>query len=203
MRTINIYNFNELPPESRVHAISNVREKIYDPDEAYRWSIDDCALLEPEHQEMVELFGGDYYDRNLTPDGKYGQFMFANTRKIEWNYTNMKARIANGLHITNDKFFKLWLGIPERFHDLVSYEVVDKPEGGTRLELVHRLLSDNPISETLNGIFVTARDKFRAHVAVIHSRILDNMNNYYSDEEMVFKISEGNWEFMEDGSIYK
>ena len=83
MRTLLIYKYSELPEEAKAKAIEEVREEMkeYEQHSAFQWAIDDCALFEPPHAEMAALLGDDYYDRNLTADGKYGQFVFKNNRK--------------------------------------------------------------------------------------------------------------------------
>jgi hypothetical protein len=204
MRTLTIYKFNELSDEAKAKAIEAVREDLKEEGHnqfALQWAIDDCALFEPAHAEMVKLLGEDYYDQNLTPDGKYGQFVFKNLRKgIEWEEWWVLACIASALEITNDRMFKLWLGIPERLHKYAEYTITDQGTS-TILELSHKLLSDDPISLALKPIFDSAVQKFATHMITITERIRQGMEDYYSDEEMEEKISEGSWEFDETGDI--
>jgi hypothetical protein len=204
MRTLTIYKFDELTDQAKVKAIEAVREDLKEEGHdqfAFRWAIDDCALFEPAHSEMAELLGEDYYDQNLTPDGKYGQFVFKNLRKgIEWEEWWDSALIAKALEITNDRMFKLWLGIPERLHKYVSYEFKDRLTT-TVLGLSHELLSDDPLALALEPIFNAAAKKFEAHIQKINGRISQGFIYYYSDEEMEEKIKEGNWEFGETGDI--
>lgn len=205
MRTLTIYKFNELSDEAKAKAIEAVREDLKEDGHdqfAFSWAIDDCALFEPAHAEMVKLLGEDYYDQNLTPDGKYGQFVFKNLRKgIEWEEWWVLALIASALEITNDRMFKLWLGIPERLHKYVEYTITDQGTS-TILELSHELLSDDPVALALKSIFDSAIQKFATHMITISERIRQGMEDYYSDEEMEEKISEGDWEFDETGDIF-
>lgn len=204
MRTLTIYTFDELSDQAKAKAIKAVREDLKEEGHdqfAFRWAIDDCALFEPAHAEMAELLGEDYYEQNLTPDGKYGQFVFKNNRKgIDWEEWWDSALIAKALEITNDKMFKLWLGIPERLHKYVSYEFEDRLTT-TGLGLSHELLSDDPLALALESIFNAAVKKFEAHMQTINGRIIQGFEDYYSDEEMKEKIAEGNWEFDETGDI--
>jgi hypothetical protein len=204
MRTLTIYKFNELSDEAKAKAIEAVREDLKEEGHnqfALQWAIDDCALFEPAHAEMVKLLGEDYYDQNLTPDGKYGQFVFKNLRKgIEWEEWWVLACIALALEITNDRMFKLWLGIPERLHKYAEYTITDQATS-TILELSHKLLSDDPMALALKPIFDSAVQKFATHMITISERIRQGMKDYYSDEEMEEKISEGSWEFDETGDI--
>lgn len=208
MRTLTIYKFNELSDEAKAKAIEAVREDLKEDGHdqfAFQWAIDDCALFEPAHAEMTELLGEDYYEQNLTPDGKYGQFVFKNTRKgIEWDDYWEKAGIFTALEITNDRMFKTWLGIPEKLHSQIIYLIynVGAPYQ-TKLELEHNLLSDNPTVPFFEGIFERAKLKFKAHMETINKRIAQGMEDYYSDEEIEEKIEEGNWEFNQNGTIFE
>jgi hypothetical protein len=204
MRTLTIYKFNELPPESQAKAIEKVRENLREDGHdhfAFNWAIDDCSLFEPAHQEMAGLLGEDYYEQNK--NGQYGQFVFKNNRKgILWDEDWSRAQITRALEITNDSMFKTWLGIPERFHKDVDYEICSLGEYSTVLQLSHTLLRDNPISEVLDSLFEKAGSKFESHMGEIGRRISLGIEDYYSDDEMETRIEEGDWEFNEDGSIF-
>jgi hypothetical protein len=98
--------------------------------------------------------------------------------------------------------FKTWLGIPERLHKDVDYEICSLGEYSTVLQLSHTLLRDNPISEVLDSLFEKAGPKFEAHMEEIGRRIALGIEDYYSDDEMETRIEEEDWEFNEDGSIF-
>jgi len=206
MRTLTIYTFDELSDQAKAKAIEAVREDLKEDGHdqfAFRWAIDDCALFEPAHAEMTELLGEDYYEQNLTHDGKYGQFVFKNNRKgIDWEEWWDSALIAKALEITNDKMFKLWFGIPERLHKYVDYVIEDR-NTLTVLGLSHELLSDDPLALALESIFDAAAKKFEAHMQTINERIVQGMEDYYSDEEIEEKIEEGSWEFNQNGTIFE
>lgn len=206
MRTISIYTFDELSDEAKAKAIENVREQMKENGHdqfAFRYAIDDCALFEPAHQEMEEILGGDYFERNRTSDGKYGQFVFKNKRKvIYWDEARQMAAIAEALEITNVPMFLTWLGIPERLHGYVYYEMEDRGTQ-TRLYLSHDLLSDNPMCEAFAQIFDAATKKFDAHISEISHRIAQGMEDYYNDEEIEEKIGDSDYEFNEDGTIFE
>jgi hypothetical protein len=206
MRTISIYTFDELSDESKSKAIESVREQMKENGHdqfAFRYAIDDCALFEPAHQEMEEILGRDYFERNRTSDGKYGQFVFKNKRKvIYWDEARQMAAIAEALEITNVPMFLTWLGIPERLHGYVYYEMEDRGTQ-TRLYLSHDLLSDNPMCEAFAQIFDTATKKFDAHISEISHRIAQGMEVYYNDDEIEEKIGDSDYEFNEDGTIFE
>lgn len=208
MRTLTIYVFDELSDEAKAQAIESVREQLKENGHdqfAFNWAIDDCALFEPAHKEMEELLGPDYYERNRTSDGKYGQFVFKNNRKgIDWDEHWELAAIAEALEITNVPMFLTWLGIPERLHGYVYYEIVDSnSQTRTFIELSHDLLPDNPMCETFAQLFDAATRKFDAHISEISRRIAQGMEDYYSDEEIEEKIEEGNYEFNQNGTIFE
>lgn len=204
MRTLLIYKYSELSEESKAKAIEEIREEVkeYEQHSAFQWAIDDCSLLEPPHAEMTALLGEDYYDRNLTADGKYGQFVFKNKRKgIEFDDYFETVQIADALEITNHKMFKIWLGIPEIFHD-INIEILDW-NGRTIIEMENPFISDDPRKSILKSISDNAAEKFEAHVAQIAQRVVSGMEEYFSDENIEAKIEEGNFEFDEEGRILK
>lgn len=59
MRTIRtkVYTFNELSENAKQTAIEEVRNLYYEYNDFASWAIDDCALFEPKHQDLEDLFG--------------------------------------------------------------------------------------------------------------------------------------------------
>lgn len=197
MRTITLLNYKELSGSAKVIAIEEVREEMreHETQRAYDWAIDDCSLFEPPHAEMAALFGEDYFDLNG------GQFVFKNKRKgISFeNYFEI-LQITDALEITNQKMFKSWLGIPEIFHD-VYVGILDW--GSTIIEIENPFISEDPRHEVLNDIADNAAEKFKAHVSIIAKRIVSGIEEYFSDENVEFRMSETNPEFNEEGHIIK
>lgn len=197
MRTITLLNYKELSGSAKVIAIEEVREEMreHETQRAYDWAIDDCSLFEPPHAEMAALFGEDYFDLNG------GQFVFKNKRKgISFeNYFEI-LQITDALEITNQKMFKSWLGIPEIFHD-VYVGILDW--GSTIIEIENPFISEDPRHEVLNDIADNAAEKFKAHVSAIAKRIVSGIEEYFSDENVEFRMSETNPEFNEEGRIIK
>ena len=197
MRTITLLNYKELSGSAKVIAIEEVREEMreHETQRAYDWAIDDCSLFEPPHAEMAALFGEDYFDLNG------GQFVFKNKRKgISFeNYFEI-LQITDALEITNQKMFKSWLGIPEIFHD-VYVGILDW--GSTIIEIENPFISEDPRHEVLNDIADNAAEKFKAHVSAIAKRIVSGIEEYFSDENVEFRMSETNPEFNEEGHIIK
>ena len=128
MRTIQIYSYNELEPAAKLKAIEEVREILMENEyhQAALWAADDCALLEPVHDEMTELLGNDYYEKNGN------QFVFKNNRtNIEFD--EYEIHVQQALEITNDKMFKKWLGIPDVLSGWIQYEI---EEGASKTETI-------------------------------------------------------------------
>lgn len=196
MRTITLLNYSELSESAKATAIEEVREEMkeHESHSAYDWAIDDCSLFEPPHAEMAALFGEDYYDRNG------GQFVFKNKRKgIEFEEYFETARIADALEITNQTMFKSWLGIPEIFHDV--YVGFMDWNGRTIIEMENPFMSEDPRHEVLNDIANNAAEKFEAHVSSIVKRIVNGIEEYFSDENVECRIEDTNPEFNEEGNI--
>ena len=197
MRTITLLNYKELSGSAKVIAIEEVREEMreHETQRAYDWAIDDCSLFEPPHAEMAALFGEDYCGLNG------GQFVFKNKRKgISFeNYFEI-LQITDALEITNQKMFKSWLGIPEIFHD-VYVGILDW--GSTIIEIENPFISEDPRHEVLNDIADNAAEKFKAHVSIIAKRIVSGIEEYFSDENVEFRMAETNPEFNEEGRIIK
>ena len=206
MRVVTLYKFDELLPEAKPKAIEEFRENLMQTDghEALRWAIDDCSLFEPPHKEMADLLGEDYYDRNLTPNGKYGQFVFKNKRKgIMVDLETREICIEKPLEITNESMFLKWLGIPEAMQDKVSWYIHDGTFGTQlNIEYADWVLEDEELSvDPDDPVFQAARDKFEANLESILDRIQSGYDEYFSDENLTEMLSESNVEFSEDGTL--
>jgi len=196
MRTITLLNYSELSESAKATAIEEVREEMkeHETQSAYDWAIDDCSLFEPPHAEMAALFGEDYYDRNG------GQFVFKNNRKgIEFEDYFETVQITDALEITNTTMFKSWLGIPEIFHDI--YIGIMDYNGRTIIEMENPYMTEDPRHEALKAIGDNAAEKFEAHVDQIAKRIVNGVEEYFSDENVEFRIEETTPEFNEEGNI--
>ena len=193
MRTITLLNYSELSESAKATAIEEVREEMkeHESHSAYDWAIDDCSLFEPPHAEMAALFGEDYCDRNGD------DFVFKNNRKaIVFEEYFETARIADALEITNQTMFKSWLGIPEIFHDV--YVGFMDWNGRTIIEMENPFMSEDPRHEVLNDIANNAAEKFEAHVSSIAKRIVNGIEEYFSDENVECRIEDTNPEFNEE-----
>lgn len=197
MRSLNLYYFSELSEEAKKKAILEYREEMEENEqqEAFRWSIDDCALFEPAHDELVAVVGDDYYDRN-------GGFIMENGRKgieiSDYSCINIK----DALTITNSTMFLKWLGVPDMFINKVEYEISDTTTT-TEIEMVHNRLMGDPLADALTGILTQAESKFANHINVIKRRIDSGIEEYFSDDNIIDRLAENEEvEFTEDGILW-
>jgi hypothetical protein len=201
MRTIEIYTFEELGQEATTVAIDEVKAVMEENEqqEAYYWAIDDCALFEPKQEEMVNLFGPEYTDR-FNDKG----FLFKNKRNgINFNNEYFATLdIREALEIQNDSMFKTWLEIPTKYHNCLDYEFYEYCDN-TRLSLTVNDSSDPTKNEEISRICEFAEDKFKSHISDIASRIESSIEEYFSVESIIEKISDNKeYEFTADGRRY-
>lgn len=202
MRTVTntLYLFEELSEGAKSRAIENIRSEMEagDHGQALQWAIDDCSLFEPPHEDMVALFGDNYYEDNRTPDGKWGQFVFKNTRKgisIDLDYGDIN--LAQPLEITNRSMFLTWLGLPESLHRNVDFQIRDTMRSSVLdLELLDHDLPD------VTELFEKAERKFASHMDYIVNLIRSSHEDYFSDDNVRDRIESMGYEFLEDGTIY-
>jgi hypothetical protein len=196
MRTIQIYSYNELEPTAKLRAIEEVREELMEKEsyEAALWAADDCALFEPAHSEMAELFGEDYYNENGN------QFVFKNNRtNIEFD--DYEIHIQQALEITNNKMFKRWLGIPEVLTEWIEYEIIESASK-TDIEFECTLINSDPRYPAAAAAIEKASEKFSRHMTDILIRLENSVEEYFSDDNVEDRILEGEYEFDESGSTY-
>ena len=202
MRTIQftVYNISELSAQARAKAIGDLRESLMETEdyEAFHWAKDDCALLEPAHDELVKIFGDNYLE-------KIGdEFIIKNLRKgIFWKgdigeETEAMLRDCS-FKITNPRMFLIWLGIPERFVDLYAYEF---DEHGVYLQYLDSGL-DNPAEAAFLEMAKSAEKKWDAHLYEIGRRIGAGVNEYFSDENVLERIEHREYEYLASGELYK
>lgn len=199
MRTINIYQFNELSEEAKKVAIEKMRERLKQTEsyEAYGWAIDDCALFEPAHKEMAELFGEDYYEKNND------NFVFKNHRKgLDYEGSFGTIHIKEALEITNKEMFLEWLGFPKKYQKYISFEFFENHYTSTYLKIDNEFLESDPRYNYVAALIKNAEEKFKTHVEEIKSRIKSSYDDYFSDAEMEIRISENEMEFYENGLEY-
>ena len=192
MRTIRtkIYSFEELSNEAKQTAIQEVREMYYEDNNFAHWAVDDCALFEPKHQELEELFGKDY---NFP--------LIENTRESIYFNTDRNSFLdcAKAMEVTNDKQFLLWLGIDtneEEFKD-ISFNIFtpNYRNSDTTIEF-------EDFDSSFGDVVDMAVEKFNNHIQDVLKRIEADIDYRFTDEAIIEDIEANEWEFYKNGKKY-
>ena len=188
MRTIKtkVFTFDELSDVAKEKAIESVRESYYEYNDFAEWAIDDCALLEPLHKEMVDLFGADY-DFPL----------LENTREKLYYSTdrNWFIDISNAMKVTDTDAFYKWLGI-----DLTKFEGtgLNYTIGKDTIEFDCNIDFTNEQLVVLNN----AVKKFESHCEGILERLQADIEYRFTDEAIKEDIEINDYEFLISGKLY-
>jgi hypothetical protein len=206
--SIQLFNFDELTPEAQENAISNYREKLeegeYGTSDFGRWAIDDCALFEPKHKEMVSLFGEAY-----NPDP---HFVLKNNREgITFNCEAPYRHLSFGkaLEVTNVEMFLVYLGIPVEYHKDLQWWFFDQngryPDTHIGFEISENLDKIGGRKEKdLESYFEAASTKFSELREEILERIKSSIEYQFSDESIREELERNDSiEFTEEGEIWK
>lgn len=192
MRTIEIklYSFDELTEEAKEIAVDNVRNQDGYGDDFGSWAVDDCSLLEPLHEELVELFGEDY---------KFP--LIENTRKkIYFSLDrNWFLDVENAIDVSNDEQFLTWLGIPKDLQDKVYYNIYtpNYRNSDTTIEFDF----ESVVSDEEESILEDAKVKFDNHIEDVLKRIESDVEYRYSNEAVIEDIIANDYEFLENGEL--
>jgi hypothetical protein len=198
MKTIEIqlYSFDELKQEAKENAIEQIRQRRYDDSYIFSWIVDDCYLIEPEHNELIKLCGIEY-EKLTTP-------IFKNSRKLYFDLDrNRHIDASNAIEITNEKMFFQWLEIPENMHDMVYYEI---KSNNSRYPDTFIHFQENDceyeFTDQENEILKNAKNKFSNHMETVLNRIESSYDYYFTDESIIEHIGSNEIYFQIDGSIY-
>ena len=194
MRTIRtkVYKFEELSEQAKQVAIEQVRNDYYENNDFASWAIDDCALLEPPHKELEELFGRDY-DFPLIKNNRKIYFSLDRDRYID---------ISNAMEITDHKQFLLWLGIKEEdFQDEDGFFIVDYKIGKDTIEFDTTNWNVEFTTEQ-ESILESAVEKFENHCEEILKRIETDIDYRFTDEAIIDDITCNKYEFLSNGKQF-
>lgn len=199
MKTIEvkIYYFNELTTAAQQIAIDQFRDRKYEDSSVTEWAIDDCYLFEPRNAEMENLFGEEYIKLNKP--------VIANTRKNIYFDTERNRHLDadEGIEITNEKMFLIWLGIPEEMHEKVYFTIKNNwaryPDTIIKFEEND---SDYHFTEEENTILENAADKFSDHMEEVLNRIGEAIDYQFTDECIAEEIEANQYEYTADGRRY-
>lgn len=187
MRTIEtkLFSFNELSEEAKEKAIENVRQEYYKHNDFAEWAVDDCALLEPKHDELENIEG-------------YSFPLLKNTRGNIYFDTGISCFIdcENAIEVTNDVVFYKWLGIPEEVYngEDFSYEIFTPQfrNSDTTIQF------DGYLSE-YGDVIDDAIEKFEELISYVLQRIENEIDFRFSDEAIEEDAVINEYEFTEDG----
>lgn len=199
MKTIEvkIYYFNELTTAAQQIAIDQFRDRKYEDSSVTEWVIDDCYLFEPRNAEMENLFGEEYIKLNKP--------VIANTRKNIYFDTERNRHLDadEGIEITNEKMFLIWLGIPEEMHEKVYFTIKNNwaryPDTIIKFEEND---CDYHFTEEENTILEKAANKFSDHMEEVLNRIGESIDWQFSDECIAEEIEINQYEYTADGKRY-
>ena len=194
MRTIRtkVYSFDELSKEAQDVAIEKVRQDYYEYNDFASWAIDDCALLEPPHKELEDLFGTEY-DFPLIKNNRKVYFSLDRDRYID---------ISNAMEISSHNQFLLWLGINESdFLDEEGFSILDYKIGKDTIEFdtTDWRIEFTKEQETVLEI---AKEKFEEHCEDILKGIENEIDYRFTDEAITEDILANDYEFTKDGKIF-
>jgi hypothetical protein len=196
MKTIEvqIYYFNELTTAAQQIAIDQFRNRKYEDSDVLKWAIDDCFLFEP--REIQALFGEEYT--------KLKKPVMANTRKVYFDTEiNRHLDADEGIQITNEKMFLIWLGIPEEMHEKVYFTI--KNFGGIYPDTIITFEEnecDYEFTAEENKILENAAEKFNDHMEEVLNRIEQSIEWQFSDECIAEDIEINQYEYTADGKRY-
>lgn len=198
--------FSELSKEAASNAIEIVRQERYEDSDICEWAIDDSELFEPPHEEMVELFGENYYE------GNGNEFMLDNTKPKSISFVgkqdqNHYLHCSKSIDVTNNNLFYRWLGIPARFHKYIYYTFGDgysRSNTGIDFQIDDHQGFDEKFGaegETiLAEYFEKAEKKFDSHMDYVLTKISSCIDSQYEDDAIIDHIESNEITFDEDGN---
>jgi len=184
--TINTYSFNELSEEAQKVAIENVRNSYYENNDFLRWAIDDCSLLEPQHEELEKLLGENY---NFP--------LIKNTRQIFLSLNRDRyIDISKGAEITNYYHFLKWLGFNDSMIEKINFTIKEDSIEFDNVDYENDLTTEE--EEQIQA----AEQKFKDHCEAILKRIETDYEYRFTDEAIKEDIESDEIDFLETGEIY-
>ena len=199
--TVKIYKFSELTEEAKTNAITNVGESYHDYNDFAEQSIDNCYLFEPPHEELIKLFGENFYN-DLNKNSKYKDTpLIGNTREsIYFDTDRGYLNCISALDIKNTEYFLKWLGLNGALIEKVYYQIEN--EYSTTINFYPN--DDEIILKDIEKEVLTkAKEKFDRHIRKVVKNIGENIDYYFSDEAITEDIEANEYEFLQDGTIFK
>lgn len=208
MRTLELklFTFNELSDEAKQVAIETQRNSYYEDNEFALWAIDNCYLFEPKHQELIDLFGEDFYDK-LNEGKEYKDTpLIGNNRQdiffdCEARYRHLDCTKA--MEVNNNYYFLLWLGIPKDMIENVNYSLYSDSSryADTKIEFEPNDCEQEFTTEQ-EAILKLAEEKFNDHISNILSNIDKDIQYRCTDEAIIEDIKTNEYEYTEKGELF-
>ena len=201
--------FSELSKEAASNAIEIVRQERYEDYDICDWAVDDSELFEPPHEEMVQLFGDNYYEANGN------RFMIENDSPKKISFVgkqdqNHYLHCSKAMEVSNSNLFLRWLGIPPRFFKYIYYAFIDGGRGysdsNTAIDFQiddHQEFDEKfgAKGETiLAEYFEKAEKKFDSHMDYVLTKISSCIDSQYEDDAIIDHIESNEITFDEDGN---
>ena len=124
----------------------NMEDEIYN---IANWVVDDCALFEPTHAEMVDIFGEEYEEIIFKNTRKgFTLYGFYLDRASKILYADLSIRVESALEISEDNLLK-WAGI-----ESLPYRGIAEPFGTFKCGIA--IFFDGPEHDPLEKFRVTA-----------------------------------------------
>ena len=192
MRTIRtkVYKFDELSEQAKQVAIEEVRNEYYQDNDFANWAIDDCALLEPKHEELSKLFGKDY-DFPL----------IKNTREnIDFDTDrNRYLDCSNAIEITNQEQFLKWLGLTD---EIINGEDFSFSIFTPSFRNADTTIDFDGFDSKFDEVIYNAQNKFKNHIEDVLKRIEADIDYRFTDEAIIEDIEANDYECLSKGKGY-
>ena len=193
--TQNVFEFNELSEKSKKIALQKYHDRMQDIFDMEFYIFDDCYLFEPKHDQLINLFSNEY---NTLKSPIIGN----NRKNIIYNdYYGLTLQIDKAIEINNIKLFLLWLQIPLDMHYNTIYTFSSTRNGNTKINFVEYDSNYEFTNDELN-ILHNAENIFNSHICSISKNIKENIEYYFSDENIIEEINNNEVYFFENGTIY-
>lgn len=203
MRTIRtkVYLFNELSKDAQQKAIEQIRNSYYEYNEFAHLAVDNCYLFEPKHEELISLFGENFYEK-LNEGKQYKDTpLIQNTRERIFFDTDRNSYLdcEEAMKITNNTYFLKWLGIDTSIEGLkdIYYSIVTPSYGNASTTIYF-----DEYSSDFDDVIKSATHKFNAHIENCLKRIKADIDYQFTDEAIIEDAIANEYEFLKDGTKY-
>lgn len=199
---------SELWPKSYENLPEKLKEKARESTYDYfmetgyidpRFIIDDDYLLEPDHDELIKMFGSNFYEKLNGDDG--GSPLIGNDHaNLEFDIDQNKIWLHKAAEVNDDDYFLLWLGVPDNLLTKVEWEFI-RDSMNINAAWDHDLEDAYVLTTNEEEMLRDAEEKWEGHAKVILQRIKDGYE-YYETQEGIEDEIEANgedWRYNREG----